>query len=316
MVEISVILCAHNPRIETLNRVSAALGKQTLGQDRWEVVLVDNASEPDIAKQLSVSWHPAGRCVREETLGLARARARGIVEAKGEILVFVDDDCVLEPGYLAHILQIFRDHPFLGAVGGYGRAEYSRTLPPWMNETFRRFHLDLPIPEWAQSLIYARVRQLGPWVPIGAGMAVRRDIATGYVESIRGDATALGLGRVGNMLTGGEEADLGMYAMEHGFAIGNSSDLHFTHVVPDFRLELNYMVRLLYMSQYSMARLLVYRGWKQPLPLETPTGWQRIRKSLAVLRRYSAEDLCWQAYSKGYTDGLRGAPPDPRFCNR
>lgn len=61
----------------------------------------------------------AGPHVREEELGLSVARRRGIREARGEIVVFVDDDNVLAPDYLDHARSIMQDAS-IGALGGVG----------------------------------------------------------------------------------------------------------------------------------------------------------------------------------------------------
>lgn len=313
---LSAIICAHNPDLKRLERVFRALARQTLPLAEWECLLVDNASDPDVVRRIDMTWHPSGRLVREEALGLTPARLKGIAEARGEILVFVDDDCLLEPDYLSQAVRALNEHSFLGAVGGYGRAEYESAPPPWLNETFRWFHLDMPVPASEHPLLYARVNQMGPWTPVGAGMAIRKEWASGYAEFIRHDATALALDRTGNLLLGGGDIDIGIYLVEQGLAIGRSARLIFTHVVPAFRLEANYMIRLLYMSQYSVARLLVHRGWKPPAPPPSPSIRQKIKTLLKSARRYSVEEICWQAYAKGYADGICGAPPDDRFCKR
>lgn len=300
-----------------MRRVLSSLDAQTLSKDRWEFMGVDNASIPELAGRVELGWHPGGRVVREETVGLTHARLKGIAEARGDILVFVDDDSLLDADYLAQALKIFREHPFLGAVGGYGRAEYETTPPVWLTKSLRQYHLDIPPPGFGHSLMYARVqRRWGPWFPVGAGMAIRREIAMRYAESIRGDPVALGFGRSGSVLSGGEELDMAICTMDQGYAIGRSGELRFTHVVPGARLELNYMLRLLYMSQYSTERLMVHRGWKTPLPLKNPTGRQRLKKWFASAVRHAPEDLCWRALSRGRADGLSGAPPDPFYSRR
>ena len=176
---LSAIICAHNPDAKRLDRVCRALASQTLPQSEWEVVLVDNASAPELADDL-MAWHSAGRVLREATVVLTHARLKGIAEAQGDILVFVDDDCLLEPDYLAQTLDLFRKNPFMGMAGGYGRAEYEVPPPSWMTPSLRQYHLDMRPPPFGQSLIYARVQpHLGPWFPIGAGMAIRRHLAEG-----------------------------------------------------------------------------------------------------------------------------------------
>lgn len=313
VVTISAIICAHNPDPKRLDRVFQALARQTLPQSEWEVVLVDNASSPELAGDL-MAWHPAGRVLREATLGLTHARLTSIAAAKGDILVFVDDDCLLEPDYLVQTLELFQKNPFMGMAGGYGRAEYEIPPPAWMTPSLRQYHLDMSPPQFDQTLIYARVQpHLGPWFPVGAGMAIRRHLAVGYAQSIRNDSVALGFDRAGNTLAGAGDLDMGIHAIRQGFAIGKSRDLRFVHVVPKFRLELDYMLRLIYLSQYSTERLLVYRGWHKPLPLKAPSWWQKAKARIGEVRRHTAEDLCWHAFARGKGDGLSGVAPDPQF---
>jgi glycosyltransferase involved in cell wall biosynthesis len=99
-MKLSVIICTHNPRPEYLARTLEALRVQTLAMAEWELVLIDNASRPAVAGLVSLKWHPKARHIREEVLGLTPARLRGIQESQGQLLVFVDDDSILESSYL------------------------------------------------------------------------------------------------------------------------------------------------------------------------------------------------------------------------
>src|SRR6516165_1100002 len=113
----SVILCTHNPRPEYLVRVVASLRGQTLPAKEWELLLIDNASKQTLAQTVDVSWHSRGRHIREDELGLTAARLRGIQEASGELLVFVDDDNLLRPDFLARATAISARCPDLGTFG-------------------------------------------------------------------------------------------------------------------------------------------------------------------------------------------------------
>src|SRR5215471_17206377 len=95
--ELTVILCSHNPRADYLARVMVGLTRQSLARERWELLVIDNASDPPISAGIDLSWHPLARIVREEALGLTQARLRGYREAGAGVLVFVDDDNVLAP---------------------------------------------------------------------------------------------------------------------------------------------------------------------------------------------------------------------------
>src|SRR5262252_3584882 len=100
MVKVSVIVCTHNPQPDRLRRTLDSLKDQSLARDQWELLVVDNASDTKVSGTSDVSWHSRGRHIREEKLGLTPARLRGIAEAEGELLVFVDDDNVVAPMFL------------------------------------------------------------------------------------------------------------------------------------------------------------------------------------------------------------------------
>ncbi|KUO10112.1 glycosyltransferase family 2 protein [Streptomyces sp. DSM 15324] len=79
-----------------------ALGRQTLGRERFEVVLVDDALRPGAVAQV-LSALPPGLRVRTAATGgrgAAHARNTGARSARGELLLFLDDDTVAGPGLL------------------------------------------------------------------------------------------------------------------------------------------------------------------------------------------------------------------------
>ena len=47
-------------------------------------------------------------------------RAAGLAEAQGEIICYLDDDAVAEPGWLEQVARAFDEHPAVGVVGGMG----------------------------------------------------------------------------------------------------------------------------------------------------------------------------------------------------
>ncbi len=77
---------------------------------------------------------PNARVVREEKLGLTHARVRGFREAKGEIVVMVDDDNELKPDYLEKAAEKMGKNPLLGAIGGKALPEYETEPPEWLKD--------------------------------------------------------------------------------------------------------------------------------------------------------------------------------------
>lgn len=108
----SVIICTRD-RTEDLRRCLDGL-LATVGAD-VEVLVVDNAPSDGQTATL-VARYPV-RYVREPRPGLSWARDCGARAASGEVLAYIDDDVVVEPGWLEALLESFRD-PTVAAVSG------------------------------------------------------------------------------------------------------------------------------------------------------------------------------------------------------
>src|SRR5262249_33507085 len=104
--KLSLIICTHNPRREYFDRCLGALRAQTLPSHDWELLIVDNCSAEPVNIEHILSYHPGAKVIREEVLGLTPARLRGIREATGDVLVFVDDDNVLDADFLQQALLV------------------------------------------------------------------------------------------------------------------------------------------------------------------------------------------------------------------
>ena len=103
--ELSVVMAAFN-RPQLLARLLRQLDAQTLPPERYEVVVVDDGSaEPiaPVAEALGVRY--ALRVVRQENAGAAAARHRGVLEARGGVLVITDDDMAVGPDFLERHLE-------------------------------------------------------------------------------------------------------------------------------------------------------------------------------------------------------------------
>jgi GT2 family glycosyltransferase len=112
---ISVVICTRN-RPDDLAACLASLAGQSRPAD--EIVVVD-ASDDDRSGVRVAAWHgPCPVVYRTASPGLTRQRNRGVELARGGVLTFLDDDVVLEPGYLAAIAACFAADPALGGAEG------------------------------------------------------------------------------------------------------------------------------------------------------------------------------------------------------
>jgi glycosyltransferase involved in cell wall biosynthesis len=81
----------------------------------FEIIVVDDGSTDDTVGALA-PYRDRIRYVRQENGGFAAARNRGIREARGEYVAFLDSDDLYEPAFLARVLDTFREFPDAGAV--------------------------------------------------------------------------------------------------------------------------------------------------------------------------------------------------------
>jgi GT2 family glycosyltransferase len=110
---VSVIICTQE-RPADLRRCLDSLAALCTQPD--EVVVVDNSSGDRATREVCAAY-PVSYVV-EETLGLARARNRGVVEACCDVVAFTDDDCVVDPHWLDGLADPF-DDPLVMALTGY-----------------------------------------------------------------------------------------------------------------------------------------------------------------------------------------------------
>ena len=281
---ISVIICTHNPRQNYLDRVLAALKSQTLPFEQWELLLIDNASEQTLSKTLDLGWHPNTRHIREDQLGLTPARLRGIREAQADVLVFVDDDNILDSDYLEVVLQISHENPQIGAWGGQIRAEFEVPPPEWA----KPYLPYLAIREFSQDR-WSNFPSINESTPCGAGMCVRKVVAQKYGEFVKSDPKRMGLDRKGDLLASCGDSDLALTACDIALGMGQFKNLKLIHLIPSNRLQEGYLLRLMEGMSYSCVILQSFRGNYPTKPLWTTKLIQYCKRwrNDPITRRFS-----------------------------
>lgn len=102
--------------LEGLRRCLSGLGRQTLGLERFEVIVVDNGSKADPAD--IVRDFGFAQLVREGRPGSYAARNAGVRTARAGFIAFTDADCVPAADWLERGLAALRSDPRVGLVGG------------------------------------------------------------------------------------------------------------------------------------------------------------------------------------------------------
>jgi glycosyltransferase involved in cell wall biosynthesis len=247
----TVILCTQNPRPEYLGRALDALKMQTLSLGDWEFLLIDNASDKELSGLWDLSWHPNARHVREDQPGLTSARLRGIAEARGELLVFIDDDNVLARDFLKQVQVTIACHTHLGVFGaGILKPEFEISPPPELGQFLGLLALrSVPTALWSN---HPEDVALIPW---GAGMSVTREVAESYVQLIQRLNVKAIIDRRGQRLYSAGDDLFSWASIIIGKGFGLFPNLRVTHLISAHRLNQRYFLRLINDHKFSHAIL-------------------------------------------------------------
>jgi len=293
---LSVVICTHNPRTGYFAKCLEALRSQTLALSSWELVIVDNRSDTPLEDCMDLAWHPGGRMVREETLGLTPARLRGIRESKADLLVFVDDDNVLDADFLETAQRIMEERPFLGSWSGQCRPAFEKAPPEWT----RRYWGNLVIREFDKD-VWSNLPRLSESMPCGAGLCVRREVAGHYLNLHESGRRSFQFDRNGKSLLSGGDNDLAACACDIGLGVALIASLKLTHLISPERLTEDYLARLSEGIHFSSVMLDAEYG----IRVGERTAFGRAADFLRVMRLRQPHRRILRAAFRGRDRAMR-----------
>lgn len=107
-------------RATTLLQTLDRLAKLDYPKGEWEAFVVDDGSTPETLVMIT-EWIMASDApvclLRQAHRGPAVARNRGAQAATGGALIFLDNDCLVAPGFIRRHLQVLKEHPGCWVVG-------------------------------------------------------------------------------------------------------------------------------------------------------------------------------------------------------
>jgi len=197
-MKLTLSICTHN-HLAALKQTLSGLHDLHSPEGPWELLIIDNASTDGTGTWLAQGgWQRMDidcRVVQESRLGVAHARNRALTEAKGEYVVFLDDDETPEPDWLVNLEQVV-DFRQPAAIGGRIRAHLPEGRPGWLTDELLGFLGELDYGPAERTLTEAST-------PIFTGNAVFHRQTVLDVGGFDGN-----LGRRGNIQSGGEDTEL------------------------------------------------------------------------------------------------------------
>jgi glycosyltransferase involved in cell wall biosynthesis len=286
-VLVTVAICTRN-RCRALQRTLRSLAAIAIPPSlSWEVLVVDNGSADGTATVVaSVSDMLPVRAIAEPRIGLSHARNAAITEARGDYILWIDDDVLVDAEWLVAYSDVFRAWPDASFFGGPIVPLLEGAPPRWMeaalpviDNAYAALDLgDVPMPLTIDTL------------PFGANFVVRTDEQRRHPFDPE-------LGRRGSALFAGEEWAVlaGMLARGATGRWVPGARVH--HVIPPERQSVRYLRRYYLGNGMSLARtrgaanerLLFGRprwAWREAVLQELAYRLRRPYASAAVWSRH------------------------------
>lgn len=166
-----------------------------------EILVIDNASTDTGTLNVASSFSEV-RYVLEPRAGLSFARNRALKEASGELLAYLDDDDVIDSGWLAGLAEAWSENPTAAAYTGLVLPYELVSEAQVMFEQRGGFRRGFRKISYGQTLPGYSLYPLIPWIcGVGANMAFQTDI----LRKLGGFDEALG---AGTLIGGGEDLDV------------------------------------------------------------------------------------------------------------
>jgi glycosyltransferase involved in cell wall biosynthesis len=109
MTTVSVVIPTRNRRAFLAEAIATLMSQSCT---TWELIIVDDGSTDDTRRYLEAQIDPRIRVIiHESSRGPSVARNAGLAEARGDLIMFLDDDDLLRPETLARLSEALRAHP-------------------------------------------------------------------------------------------------------------------------------------------------------------------------------------------------------------
>jgi glycosyltransferase involved in cell wall biosynthesis len=224
---ITASICTYE-RYDTLSGAIASLGRQSLAEGDFEILVIDNSADHTRSGVLSEDYRriPNLRWVVEKTPGLSNARNVATRLARAPLVAFMDDDAVAAPDWLEMLLAAFGQFGDTARVVG-GRVDplWGGARPAWLPDSLLGY---VSVVNWGGAVRFAGEKE---WVA-GTNIAFR-------VESLRaagGFPTHLGRKQGGAALLSNDESDVIEKMAAKGARLIYAPEAIVQHLVPSERL--------------------------------------------------------------------------------
>ena len=252
---VSIVICTYNRPILLKSTLQSVVNLD-FAPDQFEVIVIDNGRDnqsPDVFA--SINRHARCRMsyAKEEKVGLSRARNKGIVLARGEIVAFLDDDELVPTNWLKELIRPYDSDERIACVGGKIIPVFpDNKYPTWYSKDIQGFFGGVDHGEQIHEVNF-------PQEYIGGGnMSFNRQlILESGMFNVR-------LGIIGASSYSGEENELALRIRNKGFKVLYTPFAVTYHLIERERISKQFFHKRLFQSGKSE---IMYNPTNQGSPL-------------------------------------------------
>lgn len=283
---VTVAVCTYQRPAELTRALVSLVGQQPPAA---ELLVVDNSPDQSALAMVARDF-PGVRAISEPVPGLDFARNRALATASHDIVLFLDDDAVAGPGWVAASARPLLENAMVGASTGRVEPLSLESEGQKMFEAnggFSRGDRRIRLPADGGGLLHGRKAPLIAWaVSVGSGcsLAVRRDL----VLQIGGFDPALDLGAA---LPGGGDHDIMWRLLQSGYEVVYEPTAVAWHEhrrnLPDARTQIVGHQRALVAL---LTKQVIHTSGKNRWPVAGFLAWRLVKPGVRLLRRLGGRD--------------------------
>ena len=255
---VSVVICCYNSAGVIIPTIKALAAQRVPPGIMYEVILVDNNCTDNTVQLAEDIWKKENRpyplrIIKETEPGLIYARKTGVFSASNDILLFVDDDNILEPDWIERLQDMYSRWPDVGAIGGYieplfeGEEEGIWKRPPWF-ENFSNMYACTAIHENPGVSAFKQTLY-------GAGLSIRTQVIRSLFDS---PLPFFLVGRTQNILNRGDDSEICLRIALMGWKLWYENTLKMKHYILRHRVNWEYVLQARKGGGYADIILKIY----------------------------------------------------------
>jgi len=224
---ITVAICTYR-RFDRLNNCLKSLKRQTLPQNLYELLIIDNSLTPEISREFRNTLRDFSNLnyIITDKCGIGYARNIALENCHTTFIAFTDDDCIVPDNWIQTYLDIFDSRcNATGVIGGRVNPNWGKQKPDWLTGEF----LDcLAVLDWGDTEQFINPTE-GKWL-----LTANATYQTKALKQAGGFAEHLG--RKKNIPMAQEEFAANLAIFKSGFDLLYTPEISVEHAIDESRM--------------------------------------------------------------------------------